>query len=858
MKIRCLTFALCTSLVHLTLAQDMPYQLPPRAIVALADAPATPRISFSSDGDWMLQMDMREMPPIAELSQPELRLAGVRISAATNSASRVTYATALRLRQLPNGKELLVQGLPANARISNLQWSPDNTKLAFTHTSANHMELWLIDVASASARLVPNLFLNGVLGTPYEWVSDNKTIIARAIVGGRGEAPKPSESPVGSIAQQNAGQTTSARTYQDLLRTPADEHLFDYYTLNQVVKVGLDGRMAPLGQPGVIEQAIPSPNGQYVLVRTRHRPYSYTLPFSRFPVRTQVLNMEGLVVKELADSPLADQVPTNFDAVPGGPRAFSWREDAPSTLFWVEAQDGGDPRAEAAVRDKLYVLPAPFTETPQEIAALPLRFRAIHWANDQLALIEGYRWADRKETLWTLDLATKTSLQPLFERSSQDTYTDPGTPFEQRNAQGRPVLVTNAPGDVIYLIGKGASPEGDRPFVDELNVRTKKSQRWWRSEAPYYEMPVNIIDAGKRLFVTRRESPQEAPNYYTRRGDNPKFTALTKFPNPYVGLGNLQKQVLKYTRADGVELTANLYLPPNYKKENGPLPTLLEAYPVEFKDRKEAGQVKGSPYAFTRLNWASPVYWVTQGYAVLQGASMPIIGESTRQPNPTYVEQLTASAKAVLAEGQRLGVVDTARVAVLGHSYGAFMAANLLAHTKMFKAGIARGGAYNRTPTPFGFQGEERTYWQAPEAYSAIPPFNFADTITTPLLLIEGEADNNAGTFSLQNERFQEALKGNGATVRTVALPANSHGYQARESVMHMLGEMNTWLNTYVKQPAAPVVAPVITPAPAAAPDLVTPTTTPAATDAVAPGALAPATVPVTPATDSLETSRAN
>ena len=842
MKIRCLTLALCAGLVRLAEAQDVPYQLPPRAIAALADAPALPRISFSSDGDWMLQMDVREMPAISEMSQPEVRLAGLRINPTTNGPSRVTYISALRLRQLPNGKELLVQGLPTNPRISNVQWSPDNSKLAFTHTSNSHVELWIVDVPSASARLVPNLFLNDVFGMPYEWVSDSKTIIARAVVGGRGATPKAEDTSTSPNGQQNAGKGTPARTYQDLLKTPADEHLFDYYTLTQPVKVGLDGRMAPLGQPGVIEQAMPSPNGQYVLVRTRHRPYSYSLPVNRFPVRTQILNMEGLVVKEVADSPLADQVPPNFDAVPGGPREFSWREDAPATLFWVEAQDGGDPRAEAAVRDKLFSLPAPFDEKPQELAALPLRFRTIHWSSNKLALVEGYRWADRKETTWTLDLATKTSLLPLFEHSTQDSYTDPGKPVEQRNSQGRPVLLTNTGGDIIYLVGKGGSPEGDRPFIDELDVRTKKSQRWWRSEAPYYEMPVAILDANKNLFVTLRESPQEAPNYYSRRGSMPKVTALTKFPNPYSGLGTFQKQVLKYKRADGVDLTANLYLPANYKKETGPLPTLIEGYPIEFKDKKEASQVQGSPYNFPRLSWGSPIYWVTQGYAVLQGTSMPIVGEGSQQPNDTYVEQLTASAKAAIEEGRRLGVVDTARVAVMGHDYGEFMTANLLAHSKLFKAGIARSGKYNRTVTPFGFRGQERIYWQTPEAYSAMSPFNFANPITTPLLFIQGDADNNSGLFPVQSEQFYEALKGSGANIRYVTLPAESQGYQARESIMHMLSEINTWLNTYVKQPGVATSAPAAAAATTPTPEPITPSVT---TPAAAPVAT-PVTVPTT------------
>ncbi|QNH61674.1 alpha/beta hydrolase family protein [Hymenobacter sediminicola] len=795
-------------------AQNLPYQLPPKAIATLAEAPPTPRVSISPNGQWMLMMDVQDMPAIADLSQPELRLAGLRINPRTNGPSRVNYATTLRLKRLPDGKELLVQGLPANARISEVNWSPDNSRIAFTHTTDNHMELWLADVSAASARLVPNLFLNGVFGSSYEWVSDSKNLIARAIVGGRGEVPSTLVPPTGPTIQENKGRTAAARTYQDLLKSPADERLFQYFALAQTVRVGVDGRMQPLGEPGIIQQASPSPNGRFVLVKTRHRPFSYTLPVSSFPVRVDVLSMEGPVVKTLDDLPLADNVPTSFDAAPTGPRAHGWREDAPATVYWVEAQDGGDPKTAAPVRDKIFALAAPFEGSALELAALPLRFAGIYWGTDKLALVEGYRWADRHETMWTLDLATKTSLTVLFDRSSQNTYTDPGTPYLTRNALGRSVLATDASSSTIYLFGMGASPEGDRPFVDELNVRTKKSLRWWRSAAPYYEVPLTILDAGKRQLVTRREAVNEAPNYFLRDTRGGRLVALTRFTNPYASLGGLKKQVLKYKRPDGVELTANLYLPPAYKKEDGALPTLLEAYPVEFKDKKDAGQVKGSPYAFTRLSWGSPVYWVTQGYAVLQGTSIPIVGEGDKQPNDTYTEQLVASAKAAIDEGQRLGVVDPKRVAVMGHSYGAFMTANLLAHSSLFKAGIARSGAYNRTLTPFGFQGEERTYWQASEVYNAMSPFNYADKIKTPILLIHGEADNNSGTFPMQSERFYSALKGHGATVRYVVLPAESHGYAARESIMHMLWEMNSWLDKYVKNPAAAETAPTVTEAP--------------------------------------------
>ncbi|MBO2011884.1 alpha/beta hydrolase family protein [Hymenobacter negativus] len=796
-------------------AQDFKYQTPPKAIQDLLLAPLTPRLSLSSDGRTIALLQVQDFSTVAELAQPELRLAGLRFNPRTNGPSRVSYAVGIKLKKLPNGPEIEVKGLPAQARISSPTWSPDNATVAFALTTPGsgtdgRVELWVLDVASATARRLLAQPLNDAFGSSFEWVSDSKTLLARTVPAGRGAAPSADTAPTGPAVQESGGgKKSGARTYQDLLKNPADERLFDYYATSQLVKVSLaDGSAQPLGQPGVIQTASPSPDGKYVLLRTRHRPYSYQLPISSFPQRIDVLDLAaGSVVKTVADLPLADNVPTNFDAVPAGPRSHSWRTDVPATLYYVEAQDGGDPKVKVDVRDKLFTLSAPFTASAQELAALPLRFGGMSWGTDKLALAEGYRWADRHQTTWLLNpSAPATPLTVLFDGSEQDTYHNPGTPYEHRNAQGKYVLLTGgSTGQSIYLLGEGASPEGDRPFVDELDLATKKTIRWWRSEAPAYEIPVAILDAsGKhRELLTRRESLTQNPNYYLRDASKkaaPK--AITNFANPYAAFGgSFKKQVLHYKRADGVDLTADLYMPQNYKKTDGPLPTLMEAYPVEFKDKSNAGQVSGSPYTFTRLSWASPVYWVTQGYAVLANASVPIVGEGSKEPNDTYTEQLVSSAKAAIDEGARLGVVDPARVGVMGHSYGAFMTANLLAHSSLFKAGIARSGAYNRTLTPFGFQGEERTYWQAPEVYNAMSPFNFADKIKTPILLIHGEADNNSGTFPIQSERFFAALRGQGATARYVVLPAEAHSYAARENLLHMLWEMDSWLNKYVKTP---------------------------------------------------------
>ena len=248
------------------------------------------------------------------------------------------------IKSLAKGTELLVQGLPREARLSEVSWSPDNTKLAFTNTTDKHVELWLVDVAGASARLVPNLFLNGAFGDAYEWSPDSQSLLARAVVGGRGAAPGGS-SPTANPVEDATDHPAARSPRQDLLQSADDEQLFDYYATAQVVRVGLNGRMHPVGQPGIIETADPSPDGLYVLVKTRRRPYSHALPLSSFPAQVDILDAEGLLVKTLANLPPVDHAPRTPDAVPTGPRQHGWRADVPATLYWAEAQDGGGPPA---------------------------------------------------------------------------------------------------------------------------------------------------------------------------------------------------------------------------------------------------------------------------------------------------------------------------------------------------------------------------------------------------------------------------------------------------------------------------------------------------------------------------------
>lgn len=802
MKHVCSLLLMMVSLVAWS-QENIAYQRPPQAIADLLEAPLTPSVTFSPDKKWMVLFDRSDYPTIEELSRPELRIAGLRINPANNGPSRQSYLIGIKLKGLADKKELEITGLPAPLLISSVSFSPDSKKMAFLQNYADRIELWTIDIVTLTAtkfseRKVSTIFFGGA----YSWLSDSQHIVFTSIPDNRKPLAEKSRVPVGPTVEENLGKKAPNRTYQDLLKNPYDEQVFDYYGTSQLVLKKIGGEETLLGTPAIYTTTSPSPDGNYILTKTVHKPYSYIVPFSRFPLTVQIIDTKGTLVKDVIDLPLIDNIPSGFNSVQKQPRAHAWRNDVPATLYWVEAQDGGDPKAKAEIRDVVFEQAAPFTTPASKLVSLSLRYSGIVWGNNTTAWVYENWWTDRKERCHQLNPTTK-AIKVIEDRSSEDVYTDPGNVVSEWNAYGRAVMMIRD--NAVWMTGVGSSPEGDLPFLDKHDLASGKKTRLWRCVAPYYENVVTILDPKKSIFVTSRESLTENPNYYMRSGK--VVTQLTSFPHPYPQLKEVTKQVLKYKRDDGVDLTANLYLPAGYKKEDGPLPTFLWAYPREFKSSANAGQVKGSPYTFPRVGWGSAIYWVTRGYAILDNAAIPIVGEGDREPNDTYIKQLVASAKAAIDYGASLGVVDPARVAAGGHSYGAFMTANLLANSDLFKAGIARSGAYNRTLTPFGFQAEERTYWEAPQVYFDMSPFSFADKVKVPLLLIHGEADNNSGTFPVQTERFYNALKGHGATTRFVLLPHESHGYQGKESVLHMLWEMDTWLEKYVKNATSGVGA---------------------------------------------------
>jgi len=773
------------------------YQTPPPAITALVDAPTTPAVSLDPTARWLALFDAPPLPPIAELAQPELRLAGLRLNPRTNGPSRESAYRGIAFQRLTDGQRVEVTGLPAQPRIRWSQWSPDGQWLAFGLTRAQGVELWVAPLADGRARQLTPPVLNAVVGTPFAWLSDSRRLVVRAAPAERGPAPTPPETPDGPVVQECDGKPAPVRTYQDLLGSPHDEALFRHYLTSRVALVDLDAKSETLGTSALYTRVTPSPDARHLLVSAVHPPFSYRVPYDRFPQTTQVWDLTGRVEATVAELPLAEDIPLAFDAVRAGRRAIGWRPDQSATLLFAEAQDQGDPRVTATVRDRVYLWEAPFGGPPRTLCDLGLRFGGAAWTADGLALVTESWWKTRRTKTWVL--APGAAPRLLWDRSFEDRYGDPGTPLLRPAPTGTSLLARSADGAGLFLSGPGATPEGNQPFIDRLDLATLRTTRLWRSAPPVYERVAAVVAPDGPLLLTSRETVDQPPNYHLRHLGDGSLRALTSFPHPCPALLGAHKELVRYQRADGLDLNATLYLPPGWRREQGPLPLLMWAYPREFKSADAAGQVTDSPHRFVRVHSHSPLYFLAHGYAVLDGPTMPIVGEGQREPNDTYLEQLVASAQAAVDYCVGRGVARRDAVAIGGHSYGAFMAANLLAHSRLFRAGIARSGAFNRTLTPFGFQAEERTLWEARDTYIRMSPFLAADRIAAPLLLIHGEADNNPGTHTMQSERLFNALQALGKPSRLVLLPHESHGYQARESVLHMLSEMARWLDRWVK-----------------------------------------------------------
>jgi dipeptidyl aminopeptidase/acylaminoacyl peptidase len=797
---RFLTALLLFSFVSINIFAQDGYKTPPKDIADMLLAKPTPNVSIDDKGEWMLFSEFSLYPSVEELARPELKIAGLRINPSNYAPSRQNYINNFYLKNLLTGKEYKITGLPSPMFAASINWSPNDKKIAFTQITRDRVDLYIIDIATQKAMKVNKTALNAVIGGGYQWYDDN-TLLYRAILKPATTAPPKPLMPKGPTVQENYGKASPRPTFQDLIKSPYDEELFAFYATSQLVK-NVNGAETKIGQPSIYGNINISPDKKYMMVRSIKKPFSYTVPMFGFPSTITITDMNGKLVKQLADLPSAETAPSGNDNIQNVARGFDWRDDEPATAIWSMPLDSGLIKKMMDYHDAVYALPAPFTGEAKQLFKTKMRYRGVTWGNATLALVNEGLTGKQKTQTNRYNPSTG-EMEKLMERNTTDAYSNPGFPVTDKNQWGREVIVTIDNGSKLVMNNPtGSSSKGDLPFLATFDLGTKKAEILWRCSEGVFENIAAIIDPKTLTVITRRESEKLVPNYWMKfLKTNADNRQLTDFADPYPQLEGVSKEKIKYKRADGVDLTGDLYLPKGYNKtKDGALPVFIWAYPAEFNSAADAAQIRGSEHRFTLLNWGSPVFYVTQGYAVLNNAEMPIVAiDSTKKPNDNFIDQLRMNAEAAINKLAEMGVGDRNRVAVGGHSYGAFMTANLLAHTNLFKAGIARSGAYNRTLTPFGFQNEDRTYWQAPDVYDNMSPFMSADKIKTPILLVHGEMDDNTGTFPIQSERLFNAIKGHGGTVKFVSLPYEAHGYRGRENILTMLAEQNTWLDKYVK-----------------------------------------------------------
>lgn len=771
------------------------YKLPPKEVVDVIDAPTLPAVSISPQQNAMLLISSKPYPSIATVSQPILRIGGVRINPQLNSRQRLTEIYGLSIQNLSDGKTVKIL-LPEGSSLLSPTWSTDGKKIAFLRDGISGVELWVADALTGKAKVIPNVKVNDVLGQPFQWMNDNQSLLVKTVPATHIKAPVISNTPNGPAIEETSGKTAPVRTYQDLLKNQNDEKLFEYYATSQLLLVNaITNATKRIGTEGLFTDVEPSPNEKYLLIEKLTKPFSYRVAYDDFARSVEVWDMNGTSVKTIVKYGVTDDTPTY--GVVKGPRSFSWQKYYDAKLIWAEALDEGDPLKKVPFRDKLMTLDAPFTASVTELLKVEHRYTGMQFtANKDEVLLTEFNRDLRWRTTYFYSLSNiEKSKQKVFDLSVNDAYKDPGSILYETKADGDRVMIQED--DWIYLSAKGASKEGDYPELNKFNLKTGEKQNIFKSKPATYEEFISFAGKGHSQIITRYQSKTEVPNLYLTELKSGTRKSLTSFKDPAPQLTGLSKELIKYQRPDGVPLSGTLYLPATYKKGDR-LPLFIWAYPLEYSDAGTAGQVRGSANTFTFFRGMTPLFLVTQGYAVLMDATMPVVG-SPETMNDTFIEQIVASGRAAIDKLDSLGVIDRKKVVVGGHSYGAFMTANLLAHSDDYVAGIARSGAYNRTLTPFGFQGERRSYWEAKDLYNKMSPFMFANKINEPLLLIHGEADNNPGTFPIQSERLFQAIKGNGGTARLVMLPNESHGYSARESILHTLAEMIDWCNKYTK-----------------------------------------------------------
>jgi dipeptidyl aminopeptidase/acylaminoacyl peptidase len=786
-----------------------------------APSPPVPRVSPTQDA--ILLVSWQDYPSIARVSTPFLRLAGVRVEPKNHSKHDTPggygitpCARSFELVRIADASQVSI-ALPEGACPGAPVWAADGKRFAFVNLAPEAVELWIGDAKTGKIRKVPGVRLNPMFNDEMQWMPDQKTLLVKLVPDGMGAPPPEPVVPAGPSIQETTGEKGQSSTYEnrDTLGNKHDEDVFDYYAASQLALVdAATEAITPVGKPGNFEAVASAPDGQHILVAAIHKPYSYVTTYDRFPCEVEVWDTSDrsqVRVHTIASLPLEDRVP--IAGVPLGPRDFSWRATEPATLVWAEALDGGDWKVKVPARDKVLLQKAPFDSPAVEITRTEQRFIGFAWSEQAgTALLNEYDENRHWRRTFVIDVDDQQPKQRLlWDLSTDERYANPGNPVMRQLANGSRVV--REEGDSIYLAGFGASPDGDRPFLDRLDLKTLKSERLFRSDKTSYEQFLSLTGPNTKTFLTWHQSPTDPPNAFLRTLGKPvgndapageasfasTSVALTHIHDPSPSVRAIKKRLVKYKRDDGLDLSFTLYTPPDYK-EGTRVPTILYAYPLDYADASKAGQVTGSQETFTQLRQYRLL--LLAGYAIIDNAAFPIVGDP-KKAYDTYLEQLVADAKAAVDEAVRLGVADPDRIGVTGHSHGALMTANLVAHSDLFRAGVATSGSYNKTLTPFGFQNERRSVWEASDVYLKVSPFFSADKLKTPLLIMHGAEDANPGTTPIQSHKLYEAIRGNGGIARLVILPHEPHWYTAMESNEQMVYEMLRWFDKYVKNAQA-------------------------------------------------------
>lgn len=753
------------------------YVLPPEPVVSLLERESAPTAFVHAGARRVARLFEQKLVPTSQLERPQLGLAGLRIDVGNRMRAGTDLYTRLRYSALDYAADIHEYRPPDGSLIAELNFSPSGNKMLVTLAFTDHLEVGLLDARDHSFQTLSTGPLSAFWGAPCSFVNEDSLICAQPQNTG---APPPIE--IGPNIRELMSGAAPVVPYSNLLRDANDDRLFEHYGAVQFALVPTDGTESRLlNVSGMITAAGVSPDSDFIYTSRISRPYPRQLPVSRFP---QSLSIHSTASGEkIFEQAKASRDQVNVSLAPG-PRMPSWDPTRPASLLFVERQL----EANDSATDSLLEISAPFGGPAQNLAPGLRRVSAFAWSNKGNLFLTDSGSGSRTWVSYQL----RDKLIELARGGESDVVGDPMQALRVNGESGA-ILETSG---ILHFKDETSLDTGAHPTLVAWTYATGKSDELWRSKDTEHAEVLAVLKHKKREYLIATESPS-LPRHLVISREGQRH-GLTQPAPPHPELFGMERRMMRYKRADGLPLSGMLSLPAG-AQEGITTPLVLWIYPRDFADSDQASKSKEYPQRYIDPKGASRFLLLNQGYALFD-CPMPIVGEVT-SGRDDFLSQLISNAEAAIDHLVSIGIADRDRIAVMGHSYGAFAVANLLAHSKLFRTGIATSGAYNRTLTPFGFQRETRTFWQNTEAYVNMSPFFFADNIEGSLLLVHGEADDNAGTPILQSERFYAALVGNGVRTRFVSFPYEGHHLRGRDAVLHTAAEMIHWLDRELRSP---------------------------------------------------------